>query len=122
MYLFRNKTLSFDKNVLASLRSVSGMGWARVRLISFRAGITPYCAMGFVNEYSFAVLFALLRRSVVSEARIRRKVQVNINRLMDHGTYRGLRHKLSLPTRGQRTRTNAKTQKNKRLLVKKQRN
>lgn len=44
-------------------------------------------------------------------------IKVNINKLIDRDTYRGMRHKLNLPTRGQRTRTNAKTQKAKRIKI-----
>ena len=60
----------------------------------------------------------LLKATVISSARISRIVLVNINKLIDNETYRGIRHKLNLPTRGQRTRTNARTQKAKRFLIK----
>ena len=55
-----------------------------------------------------------MKLTVISQVRISHIIQVNINKLKDNDTYRGIRHKLNLPTRGQRTRTNARTQKAKR--------
>ena len=61
----------------------------------------------------------MLRLTVISDARISRIIEVNIKKLIDNDIYRGIRHKLNLPTRGQRTRTNARTQKAKRDKTKK---
>jgi small subunit ribosomal protein S13 len=66
-----------------------------------------------LNEYLFSLVITLLNHTVISDVRISRNIQVNINKLKDHETYRGIRHKLNLPTRGQRTRSNARTQKAK---------
>lgn len=67
-----------------------------------------------INIYNFSVLFFLLKYLVVSDVRIKRRVESNISKKIDLQGFSGLRHKLCLPVRGQRTRTNARTQRNKR--------
>jgi len=70
-----------------------------------------------LNLYFFAVLHFFLKGFHISDARIKRRVILSINRLFDSGCYRGKRHQLCLPVRGQRTRTNASTQRSKRIIT-----
>lgn len=67
-----------------------------------------------LNYYNLNFLLYLLKGLVLSDTRIKRNIEMNINRLITINTYKGTRHKLSLPVRGQRTRTNAGTQRSKR--------
>jgi SSU ribosomal protein S13P len=69
-----------------------------------------------LNAYYFNLLTYLLRHLVISQTRISRFIQLNIKTLMDIHSYRGLRHKLFLPVRGQRTRSNARTRKKLRFV------
>jgi Ribosomal protein S13 len=64
-----------------------------------------------LNNYNFALIFFMLKRLTLSETRLRRSVANNIKTLIEMDCYRGLRHKLFLPVRGQRTRTNAGTRR-----------
>jgi small subunit ribosomal protein S13 len=68
-----------------------------------------------INAYNINIILYLLKGSVVSDARIKRVIENNITRLISIESYRGSRHKLVLPVRGQRTRTNAGTQRSKRF-------
>lgn len=67
-----------------------------------------------LNFYNFSVLLFLLKLLVLNEVRIKRIINFNISKQMELETYHGLRHKLSLPVRGQRTRTNARIRKSAR--------
>lgn len=116
MFLFRNNPIDDNINICVSLKRVPGMSWIRTKIILSKTGITQDCKLNSLNEYLFNLITILLRATVISFARISRIVTVNINKLMDNDTYRGIRHKLSLPVRGQRTRTNARTQKTKKFL------
>jgi small subunit ribosomal protein S13 len=117
MFLFRNTLLEEDLNICASLKRIPGMSWKRAKVILSKSGITFYCTLNSLNEFLFGLIFILLKLTVISKVRIDRMIKVNINKLIDRDTYRGMRHKLNLPTRGQRTRTNAKTQKAKRIKI-----
>lgn len=118
MFLFRNNPLADNINICASLSRISGMSWIRSKIIIAKIGVTFCCSLNCINDYLFTLISVLLKATVISSARISRIVLVNINKLIDNETYRGIRHKLNLPTRGQRTRTNARTQKAKRFLIK----
>lgn len=118
MFLFRNNPLNESINICASLKCIPGMSWIRAKRIVAKIGVTYWCNLSILNDYLWTLITFLLRVTVISSARIERIKVVNINRLIDNETYRGIRHKLNLPTRGQRTRTNARTQKSKRFLIK----
>jgi len=64
-----------------------------------------------INSYIFSILFFLLKGTVLGDARLKRIIYSNISLKVDLSSYQGLRHKLSLPVHGQRTRTNARTQR-----------
>jgi small subunit ribosomal protein S13 len=70
--------------------------------------------MANLNFYNFSLLLFLLKLLVLNEVRIKRIINFNISKQIELETYHGIRHKMSLPVRGQRTRTNAHTRKSKR--------
>jgi ribosomal protein S13 len=70
-----------------------------------------------MNLYYFSILSFLLKGFVVSDVRIKRRTTLDIQQLMDIDSYIGLRHRLTLPVHGQRTRSNANTQRSKRVRV-----
>jgi len=70
-----------------------------------------------MNLYYFSILSFLLKGLVVSDVRIQRRATLDIQRLVDIDSYIGLRHRLTLPVHGQRTRSNANTQRSKRVRV-----
>lgn len=117
MFLFRDKTFD-DNNIIIVVSKVMGISWSRARIIISRIGLNIRCSTIDVNEYVFNMISSLLRRFVISEVRILRRIRLNIIKLIDNKTYRGIRHRLCSPTRGQRTRTNARTQRAKRSLYK----
>jgi small subunit ribosomal protein S13 len=82
-----------------------------------KAGIKPTTRARDLTEDEVGRLAGLLERDYTVEGPLRRKVQQDINRLRDIKSYRGIRHRLGLPVRGQRTRTNARTRKGPKKTV-----
>lgn len=119
MFLFRNVTFDENRELRVALKQVYGMGWKKSKLISFKSGISYPNFFANINYYNYAFIFILLKRSVISEVRIKRRLQLSISKLVDLQTYRGMRHKFGLPVHGQRTRTNANTQRSRREFFKK---
>jgi small subunit ribosomal protein S13 len=70
-----------------------------------------------MNVYNFMIIIFLLKGFVISDVRIKRRIDSNINFLIDVNSYKGVRHKMTLPVHGQRTRTNANTQRSKRIRI-----
>ncbi|MEQ6342748.1 MAG: 30S ribosomal protein S13 [Gammaproteobacteria bacterium] len=107
-----------QKHAVIALTAIYGVGPTRARYICDAAGVKPNAK---VKELSEAEIEAL--RSEVSKLKVegdlRREVSMSIKRLMDLGSYRGLRHRRGLPARGQRTRTNARTRKGPRKAIRK---
>lgn len=107
-----------NKHLNIALTYIYGIGRSRAFTICNTAGLQPQTR---VKELTEADLDKL--RNIVSEfpleGDLRREVSINIKRLMDLGTYRGIRHRRGLPLRGQRTRTNARTRKGPRRSIKK---
>jgi len=105
-----------NKRGFVALTYIYGVGRSRAYEILEKAGVDP---MLKVNEWSDEHI-ANIRRVISDyevEGTLRTKVQLNIKRLQEIGCYRGIRHRLGLPVRGQRTRTNARTRKGKRKTV-----
>lgn len=98
------------KHTEIALTAIYGIGRSRARRICAETGIAPNQPVRDLTEAQIDTLRAGVARYVV-EGDLRREVAMNIKRLMDLGTYRGLRHRRGLPVRGQRTRTNARTRK-----------
>ena len=99
-----------QKHTVIALQSIYGIGGTRAALICERAAIEPSTKVRDLAEAQLEAIRAEIQRFPV-EGDLRREVSMNIKRLMDLGTYRGLRHRKSLPSRGQRTNVNARTRK-----------
>ena len=106
-----------DKRVEIALTYVFGIGRSRAQQILRETAIDPSTRMRDVTEEEAARLRDYIERHYTIEGDLRREVQSNIQRLMEIGTYRGMRHRRGLPVRGQRTRTNARTRKGPRKTV-----
>lgn len=105
------------KHAVISLTYVYGIGRTTARKICLGAGISETAKVNELSEEQLdAVRNAVSRHTV--EGDLRREVNMSIKRLMDLGCYRGIRHRRGLPTRGQRTKTNARTRKGPRRPIK----
>lgn len=99
------------KRVEAGLTAIYGMGPSRSRKVLAEAGVSPDTRVKDLTDEEVNKISAVIQNSYKVEGDLRREVIANIKRLMDINSYRGMRHKRSLPTRGQRTHTNARTRK-----------
>ncbi len=109
--------IPLDKPVRISLRYVYGIGPVNAMSILKEANIDPQKRAKELTEDEIARISNIIDRSFVVEGSLRRQLQQNIARLKDIQCYRGSRHRRSLPTRGQRTRSNARTRKGPRKTV-----
>ena len=107
-----------NKRVDIALRYIFGIGETLAGEIVQRAGVDPAKRTDNLEESEVAKLREIIDRNYKVEGDLRREVSMNINRLMDLGCYRGLRHRKGLPVRGQRTHTNARTRKGPRRIIK----
>lgn len=96
-----------------ALPLIYGIGKHNVIELLEKAGVDPRKKVRDLSEQEVGRLREILDRDYQVEGDLRREVQGNIRRLMEIGCYRGLRHRRGLPTRGQRTRSNARTRKGK---------
>lgn len=106
------------KHVVIGLTSIYGIGRTRAKEICETAKVEPTRKVKDLSEEQLDLLRAEIAKFTV-EGDLRREVAMNIKRLMDLGSYRGIRHRRGLPVRGQRTRTNARTRKGPRRAIKK---
>lgn len=106
-----------DKPTHISLRYLYGIGPTLAIRLCDQARVDPQRRARELSEDEIARLASLLDRDYTVEGQLRRQVQQNIARLKDIGCYRGVRHRKSLPLRGQRTKTNARTRKGPRKTV-----
>jgi small subunit ribosomal protein S13 len=106
------------KHASIALCSIYGIGRARARQICVASNVDPARKIKDLTEGEVEALRAEVAKIKV-EGDLRREVSINIKRLMDLGTYRGLRHRRGLPVHGQRTKTNARTRKGPRKSVRK---
>jgi small subunit ribosomal protein S13 len=102
--------IPMNKHVVIGLTQIYGVGRERAREVCAGAGVDPTTKVKDLTEAEVSAIRAQIARGPV-EGDLRREVSMNIKRLMDLGTQRGLRHRKGLPVRGQRTRTNARTRK-----------
>ena len=100
-----------NKNIEVALTYIHGIGKSTSQLILSQSGIDPRKKSGQLDDQEVARIREVIDSTFKVEGDLRREVSMNIKRLMDLGTYRGLRHRKSLPVRGQRTNTNARTRK-----------
>jgi len=107
-----------QKHAVIALTAIFGIGRTRAKLLCEAAKIKPETKVKDLSEAEGEALRVAVAKFTV-EGDLRRETSMNIKRLMDLGTYRGMRHRRGLPLRGQRTRTNARTRKGPRKQVRK---
>ena len=107
-----------NKHTVIALRSIYGIGKTRSAAICQTTGIDPATKVRNLSEDQLDALRDQVN-NFTTEGDLRREVSMNIKRLMDLGTNRGIRHRRGLPVRGQRTKTNARTRKGPRRPIKK---
>lgn len=107
-----------NKHTVIALTAIYGIGRTRSKAICEAAGVKPDVAIKDLTEAEIENLRNEVAKFTV-EGDLRREVSMNIKRLMDLGSFRGIRHRRGLPLRGQRTRTNARTRKGPRRPIKK---
>lgn len=107
-----------NKHAVIALCSIYGIGSARAREICSASNVDPAVKIKDLTETELEALRVEVGRHKV-EGDLRREISMNIKRLMDLGCYRGLRHRRGLPVRGQRTKTNARTRKGPRKMIRK---
>lgn len=105
--------IPMQKHIVIGLTAIYGIGRNRARTICESAHVEPAKKVKDLTEAELESLRGEISKVRV-EGDLRREVAMNIKRLVELNTYRGLRHKRGLPLRGQRTRTNARTRKGKR--------
>ena len=106
-----------DKKTVISLTYLYGVGHQVARVLCVKAGISQEKPARELTDQELGMLNTLLERDYVVEGPLRRQMSQSINRLRDIKCYRGIRHRVGLPVRGQRTRTNARTRKGPRKTV-----
>jgi len=106
-----------DKRVEIGLTYIFGIGLSRSQAILAATGVNPDTRVKDLSDADVTALRGEVETNYQVEGDLRRLESMNIKRLMDIGTYRGRRHRLGLPVRGQRTRTNARTRRGVRRTV-----
>ncbi|MEH2071009.1 MAG: 30S ribosomal protein S13 [Nostoc sp.] len=106
-----------DKRVEIGLTYIFGIGLSRSQEILTSTGVNPDTRVKDLSDADVANLRAEIETNYEVEGDLRRLESMNIKRLVDIGTYRGRRHRMGLPVRGQRTRTNARTRRGRRQTV-----
>ena len=106
-----------NKRLEVSLRYIYGVGPAIARQVCDKLGLDRNMKAQRLTEDEIAKINAMLQTEYLVEGDLRRQIQNNIKRLVSIYCFRGSRHRLGLPVRGQRTRTNARTRKGKRKTV-----
>ena len=109
--------IPLNKHVVIALTSIYGIGNTRAQQICAAAGVDGHTQVKDLAEPEVEKLRKAVATFTV-EGDLRREVSMNIKRLMDLGSYRGIRHRRGLPLRGQRTRTNARTRKGPKRPIK----
>ena len=106
-----------NKRLIISLTYIYGVGPKVAEEIIERLGFDPNMKAKNLTQDDLAKLNSLLQSEYTVEGDLRRQVQNNIKRLISIHSYRGLRHRVGLPVRGQRTRTNSRTRKGKKKTI-----
>jgi small subunit ribosomal protein S13 len=100
-----------------ALTYIYGIGRSRANKVLLEAGVDKNQKVREWNDEQFAAVRTVINNSFKVEGELRSEVQLNIKRLMDIGCYRGIRHRIGLPVRGQSTKNNSRTRKGKRKTV-----
>ena len=106
-----------DKRVEIALTYLYGIGLSRAQDILAETGVSPDTRVKDLADEEVTALRLFIENNYQVEGDLRRWEAMNIKRLVDIGCYRGRRHRLGLPVRGQRTRTNARTRRGRRVTV-----
>jgi small subunit ribosomal protein S13 len=106
-----------EKRVEISLTYIYGIGRTASNKILASAGVNPDTRTKDLKEEEISRIAAIIQKEYRVEGDLRREISQNIKRLVDIGSYRGFRHRRSLPVRGQRTKSNARTRKGPRKTV-----
>jgi small subunit ribosomal protein S13 len=106
-----------DKRIEVGLTYIFGIGNPSAKKILAKTGINPDTRVNKLTEEEVSKLRGAIESEFKVEGTLRSEVSMNIKRLIDIGSYRGLRHRRGLPVRGQRTKTNARTRKGPRKTV-----
>ena len=106
-----------DKRIAISLTYLYGIGQKTARALCLKAGIDPSLPAHELTESDVSQIATILEEDYIVEGPLRRQVQQNIARLRDIRSYRGTRHRMGLPVRGQNTQTNARTRKGAKKTV-----
>jgi small subunit ribosomal protein S13 len=109
--------LSRDKRVEIALTYIYGLGLTTSKEVLTKAGVNPDTRVRDLTEEEVTRLREVVDRDYKVEGDLRREESLNIKRLIEIGSYRGLRHRRGLPVRGQRTKTNARTRKGPKKTV-----
>lgn len=106
-----------DKRVEVGLTYIFGIGPHTARQILSKTGVGADTRVNQLSDSEVAKLRSVIENDYSVEGSLRSEISMNIKRLIDIGSYRGLRHRRGLPVRGQRTKTNARTRKGPRRAV-----
>ena len=106
-----------DKRVEIGLTYIYGIGRTSARAILEQAGINPDTRVKDLTEDEAGKIRKIIDNDYMVEGDLRREISMNIKRLMEIGSYRGIRHRRGLPVRGQKTKTNARTRKGPKKTV-----
>lgn len=100
-----------DKRIEIGLTYIYGIGLKTSRDVLAKAGVNPDIRVKDLSEDDAGRIRRVIENDLIVEGDLRREVSLNIKRLMEIGSYRGIRHRRGLPVRGQKTKTNARTRK-----------
>lgn len=106
-----------DKKVEIGLTYIFGIGRTTAQKILTESGVSPDQRVRDLSDADVARLRAEIERGQKVEGALRTEISMNVKRLMDIGSYRGIRHRRGLPVRGQRTHTNARTKRGPRRAI-----
>ena len=106
-----------EKRVEIALTYIYGIGRATSNRILTTANVNPDIRVKDLSEDQVSRVRLVIDQSAKVEGELRKEISLNIKRLMDIGSYRGLRHRRNLPVRGQRTHTNARTRRGKKRAI-----
>ena len=106
-----------DKRVEIALTYIFGIGLTTAKRVVTTANVNPDTRVNKLTDEEVARLREVVDKQLKVEGELRREIALNIKRLMEIGTYRGLRHRRGLPVRGQRTRTNARSRRGPKRTV-----
>jgi small subunit ribosomal protein S13 len=106
-----------NERIEIALTRIFGVGRPLSQKILGESGVNPNMRVKDLKDDDAVKIRAIIERDLRVEGDLRRDISMNIKRLIDIGCYRGTRHRLSLPLRGQRTKTNARTRKGPRKAV-----